>query len=432
VIDELPREWTRPAPDARGIRADAIVAVALAALGAASAVLYSMVGFLDDVRADWWVSALVIAGATLPLVVRRRHPEIAGIVVSAAFIAGQALYVPEVLAIQIALFLAIYSIGGWSRSRRRSIAARIAIIVVMFGWLFISLVRQVAFPELLPDYDPDQPTSTYVATGLISLILNLLYFGAAYVFGERSWASAREHAALTQRTAQLAAERERTSRQAVALERVRIARELHDVVAHHVSVMGVQAGAARRVLTRDPAKAEQALSAVESNAREAVDELHRMLTTLRDEGAEPADPATAGPSTRGVAQLPDLVAEVAATGRPISAETIGAPRALTPVVDLSLHRIAQEALTNALKHSPADAPIDVRLRYLDDAAEIEVVTGTGTRARPTSPGAGLGHIGMRERVAAIGGTVEIGPRRAGGYLVRATLPTARADAGVAS
>lgn len=136
-----------------------------------------------------------------------------------------------------------------------------------------------------------------MAESALALLVNLLYFGSAYVFGEASWQSARRLEALESRTAELDDERERSSRQAVTLERLRIARELHDVVAHHVSVMGVQAGAARRVLARDPEKAARSLSAIENDARSAIDELHRILVALRAEEVT-AHPLTDSASTR--------------------------------------------------------------------------------------------------------------------------------------
>jgi signal transduction histidine kinase len=248
------------------------------------------------------------------------------------------------------------------------------------------------------------------------VITNLLYFIGAWAFGNAMWASARRKAELEGRSAELAAEREFSAAQAVALDRVRIARELHDVVAHHVSVMGVQAGAARRVVQSDPAQASSSLQLVEQNAREAVDELHRLLTTLRDSDA---DAASASASTRGVAQLPQLVA--ATEGATL--QVIGTERPLSSLVGLTLYRVAQEALTNVRKHAGPRATADVRLRYDEKSVELEITdTGSG---HPRRSSGGLGQLGMRERVGAVGGTLELGPRPRGGYLVRATIPVAR-------
>jgi signal transduction histidine kinase len=229
----------------------------------------------------------------------------------------------------------------------------------------------------------------------------------------------------------------------VELERSRIARELHDVVAHHVSVMGLQAGAARRVLERDPARASsdpravEALTVVEQNAREAVDELQRMLGALREPGDVPSTTA----STRGLAQLGELVAEAQAAGLPVSFAAVGEEKPVPPAIGLTVYRIAQESLTNVRKHAGPRASADVRLRYLADAVEIEVsddgagAAGADRAARPRSAARGtaqagsrLGQIGMRERVAAAGGELELGPKPRGGYRVRARLPLAATTA----
>jgi signal transduction histidine kinase len=306
----------------------------------------------------------------------------------------------------------------------------------MFLWVFSELLFRWSYPAGYADLEDggaEGPLDTYLAWGLISIAINLLYFGGAYFFGDRAWAAARERAELDARTAELVAERERSASQAVALERVRIARELHDVVAHHVSVMGVQAGAARRILRRDPDGAAASLEAVEASARSAIDELRRMLGTLRAHGGEPSE-AAAGPSTRGVERLAEIVDAAEQAGRAASLTVVGEPRALPGTVDVVAFRIAQEAVTNTVKHAGAAARIDVRLRYLPDAVEVEVAdTGSGSRTAGRAGGAGLGHVGMRERVAAVGGSIEIGPRPRGGYLVRARLPahaavSARTDA----
>ncbi|MET0304487.1 MAG: sensor histidine kinase [Microbacteriaceae bacterium] len=418
--DAFAPRWERPRPGARGLRFDILFAVIMLGMSALTSALYYRAEIIPD-PAEWWVAALMLVAMHAPLAVRRRWPEVTALACSAAYIASTMLLVPEFLGSQITLFIAIYTIGAWGRHRKRALIVRGVIILGMFLWLFWSLVQQNANPSALPGYTEDTTLSMWVSIGLINIITNLLYFGGAYYFGERAWTAAHERAVLVTRTAELAAERERTSQQAVALERVRIARELHDVVAHHVSVMGVQAGAARRVLTRDTEKAEQALSAVESNARDAVDELHRMLTTLRQDD-ESTDSAVLSPSTRGVDQIESLVGEVEATGRRVRFEQVGETRPVSPAVDMTLHRVTQEALTNVIKHAAPDAAIDVRLRYLAEAVEVEVSNGGGPRP-PRAEGSGLGQVGMRERVSALGGQLEMGPRKAGGYLVRAALPT---------
>lgn len=446
VVDGV--EWIRPHPGRRAFRNDLVLAAVLAVASAGSVVLYRRAGIGDD--APWWGSALWVLGMTAPLAVRRRWPEVVAIAASAAFIVGAMTETMELLFSNIALFIAIYSVGAWSRSRSRANIVRTVIVVSMFAWLFWGLITYSAMQDYLPDLGREGLLSPYVAYGLINVLTNLLYFGGAWYFGDAAYRSARARAELEQRTAELAAERERTRVQAVALERLRIARELHDVVAHHVSVIGVQAGAARRVLAKDPDAAAAALSSIESSARDAVDELHGLLGTLRGDadtgsidlatGRAVGDgPATASTSTRCIDRIDDLVAESATSGLPVTLAIVGEPRAVSAVVDLSAYRIAQEALTNVRKHAGSSATAEVRVRWDDDAVELEV-TDTGTATRSTTPartvdrtdradptGGGLGLLGMRERVAAAGGTLETGPRARGGYLVRARFPLRREE-----
>jgi signal transduction histidine kinase len=212
-------------------------------------------------------------------------------------------------------------------------------------------------------------------------------------------------------------EQEENARRAVFEERVRIARELHDVVAHHVSMMGVQAGAARMVIDRDPSKAKDALTAIEASSRQAVDELHRLLGFLRQAGD--ADDLAPSP---GVGQLPRLVAGMSDSELAVRVGIEGEERPLPPTVDVSAYRIVQEALTNTLKHAQASRA-DVRLRYRPGELEVEIVDDGLGAAGPSGGGSGLGLIGMRERAALHGGRLRAGPEPGGGFAVRVNLPT---------
>jgi signal transduction histidine kinase len=409
--------WLRPRPGRRGYLRDLVGALLLAVGTSISLLLYTRVGIYDE-PAEWWVSALVILALTLPLVLRRRFPELVAVVVSVAFFLVGTLHVPELLFGSIALFVAIYSVGAWSRNRRAATVTRILIIIAMFVWIGVDLVISSSNPDLVSRFSRSGVFSEYASYSLIQVLTNLLYFGGAYYFGSTAYRSARERAELEARTAELARERELSADQAVALDRVRIARELHDVVAHHVSVMGVQAGAARRVLATDPAQASESLATIETSARAAVDELHRLLTTLRE--SDSPDGASTSSSTRGIEQLRDLVDECSAAGTPATLQVIGDERPVTSLVGFTIYRVAQEALTNVRKHAGDRATVDVRLRYLGGGVELEVADdGAGRSLR--SPGTGLGHVGMRERLAAVGGELEVGPRARGGYLVRARI-----------
>jgi signal transduction histidine kinase len=211
-----------------------------------------------------------------------------------------------------------------------------------------------------------------------------------------------------------AVELETTHERVLEEERARIARELHDVIAHSVSVMVVQAGAARMLLDEDPASTRGALLAVERAGREALEEMRRLLGMLRRDGREAE--LVPQPGLDGVEGLLD---HVRATGLAVDLEIAGDPQPLPPGVDLSAYRILQEALTNTVKHAHASA---ARVRVSYDRALVELEVEDDGRGAVGSPNGGHGLVGMRERVELYGGELETGPGAAGGFRVRARLP----------
>ena len=423
--------WHRPSPTRRDYRQDAFVAAIFFVGTLLSSWLYATVAASDD-TATPWVVVLWAAVIALSLAARRRAPEVVAVVVSLAFVGLIPLRVPELLFSTICLFVALYSVGAWSTDRRRATVVRILIVIGMFTWLFVALYVQSLDPSRFPQLSRIGAVSPYAAFGLIQILINLLYFGAAWYFGDAAFQAARQRAALEQRSLELAAERERTSAQVVTLERMRIARELHDVVAHHVSVMGVQAGAARRVIDLDPAQAVSTLSRIEQSARTAIEELHRMLGALRDDSAdarEVTEQSVPDTNARDLDHLAQLVDDATDAGLPTILTLVGEARPVPPTVGLSIYRITQEALTNTRKHGGSGATAEVRVRFRADAVEVEVSdTGAGGPARRSASG-GLGHVGMHERVSATGGSLEVGPKRDGGYLVRAGFPLDEVEAG---
>ncbi|PZQ89072.1 MAG: two-component sensor histidine kinase [Leifsonia xyli] len=412
------QHWTRPGPTRRDRLNDLALAGGLYLAAILSQQLYRIAGIYKD-PADAPLTFALLALAVLPLAMRRSRPIVAAALVSAGFIAAGSLRVPELLILNIALFLAIYSIGAWVSRRPLAIGARGLIVIVMAGWLIIVLFQSATDPDALKGISRVGAFSPLVAYMLVQVLINLLYFTAAWWFGDRGFASAQARAELEQRGRDLERERERTATQAVALDRVRIARELHDAVAHHVSVIGIQAGAARTVLSSDPDAASAALQTIEETSRETIRELHSMLTTLRE-----ADDVV--DSAPGLDRLPELISASRESGVPTEYRVVGEVVKVPSIASVNLYRIAQEALTNVRKHGGPDATADVRLRYDDDHVELEVAN-TGGRAPLRLPG-GLGQLGMRERVAASGGQLELGPRSRGGYLVRARIPLVRASA----
>ncbi|WP_136588030.1 sensor histidine kinase [Microbacterium hydrothermale] len=401
-------------------RGDLVLATVLFLGGLLSAVLSSVSGLYGDEQGSLAIAVVYVAVLAIPIAVRRRWPSVTAVVVSTAYFFAVTFRIPELYAGNIAMFIALYTVGAWEPSRRRATIVRVAIIVGMFAWLFIVMFQdatQPVDPSVEGAFSRAGAFSPFVAYQLLMIGVNALFFGGAYYFGDRSRQQMRERAALEERTAELESEREVTAAQAVALDRVRIARELHDVVAHHVSLMGVQAGVARSLLSRDPDAARDTLASIEGSARESLHELRQLLETLRSPDAD-SSPDTA-PTTHGLTSIRALVDEADAAGLPTTFTVVGEPESDPPaLVQVNLYRIAQEALTNARRHAGPGATADVRLRFSAEAVELEV-SNTG-RSGSSTPG--LGQRGMRERAAVSGGTIEIGPRSRGGWLVRVRVP----------
>lgn len=418
---EARRSPTRAAPTQREHRQDLILAASLFVLALISGALSSISEFYGDRTADLvWVIPVAI-GTTWPLAVRKRYPVPVALVVVVTFFLGQTFYVPEAFVANVSLFIGVYTIGAWMNDRRAALIARMVIMAGIVVWLLVTTLLSVrdAADE---SGAVSGAMSPLVAFMLIQWLINAAYFGGAYYLGDHAYRAALGKQALRTLAAQLEEERELSAAQAVALDRVRIARELHDVVGHHVSAMGVQAGAARTVMATNPDGAAEVLKDVEQGARTAIDELHHLLDTLRDPEAG-AD----APSALRLSDLGDLVRQVTAAGTPTELTVIGDAVTLPALVETSLYRIAQEALTNARRHGGPDAAADVRLRYAPDSVELEV-TNTGRVRAGARPG--IGQLGMRERATAIGGTLHFGRRESlgegsverSGYLVRVIVP----------
>jgi signal transduction histidine kinase len=247
-----------------------------------------------------------------------------------------------------------------------------------------------------------------------------LFVGVAWTTGyvlSRRAAQARE---MAERTSRLEREHAAAAERAVAEERQRIARELHDVIAHSVSVMTVQAGAVRRLLRPEQEKERDALVAVESTGRQALTEMRRLVGLLREQGTMPEFAPQPGLGT-----IDSLLDGVRAAGLPVELEVAGSPHELPPGVDLAAYRVVQEALTNALKYAgPAHAWVEVA--WSDD--QLELTIANDGRSDGDGTGGGQGLDGMRERVSLYGGEIASGPRDGGGYVVRARLPIGGAAA----
>ncbi len=343
-----------------------------------------------------WFAAPAVAVVVLALLGRRLYPFLApaGVWVLAAalsFVDGQ--LVVSALSVYAAGLAAALLLG----SLPNAVPGRIGLAVTLGGAAVIVANS--------PDHTP------------IQFFFVPALFAIAWLAGLGLRERAEQARVAEERAAHAEREREENARRAVFEERVRIARELHDVVAHHVSMMGVQAGAARVVIDRDRAKAKEALSAIEESSRQAVAELHRLLFFLRQVG----DRDDLAPQP-GLDQLPALAATLRDSHLAVEVRIEGETRPLPSTVDVSAYRIVQEALTNTLKHSAASRA-DVHVRYWPDEVEVEIVDdGRPDGAAESGPG-GLGLIGMRERAALHGGQLTAGPARGGGFAVRARLRT---------
>ena len=421
--------WERPRPPVG--RQDLLLAATVAVVGLVSLELVRSVGALDHLTVPWAVQSLaVLTGAGL-LVGRRRWPlTVAALAASHMLLVGVTM--PEVMGqftLQLVYFLAILSGVSWARDRRLMIGVIGAIVLAMFVWIALQFAVGTAIQDLVDEgrgTSRDGLIGPIPAAVALTLIINAAYFGGAVLGGQISWRNARQKALLGQQAGTIRAQSDTLRRRAVTDERLRIARELHDVVGHHVSVIGIQAAAARRVLDSDPEAAATALGDIERSSREAVTQMRGLLGTLRDLGEEPGERDDRAPEP-GVDALPALVAERTASGLHTEYDVVesspGAAQLVPAPLGLSLYRVAQEALANTAKHSTArSARVVLRVENRTRAPYAEVEVLDDGRPRGATSGSGLGHLGMRERAAGMRGEVEIGPRPTGGYRVRVRVP----------
>ena len=338
---------------------------------------------------------IVALGIAALMLWRRRYPVAAS--VGIATLAGLFEFIGrEAGVILIAAYLvAFYSVGAFTELRRA---------VIGFGLTYAATVAALFADPNVRDVWENAVFVAVVATSA--------WIGGVLVRLNRS-----RSAKLAELARQLEHERDERARLAVAAERGRIARELHDVVAHGVSLIVVQAGAGRHALTDDPQRAQAAFAAIEGAARQALAEMRLMLGLLRD-GSESASAAP----LPGLDDVDGLVNDVRHAGVDVDIRTEGEPRELPTGVDLAAFRVLQEALTNVRRHAPG-AHASVAVRYTPAAIEIDVVDDGGSPDPARAlPAGGHGLIGMRERVHLYGGQLEAGPHPGGGFAVKASIP----------
>jgi signal transduction histidine kinase len=350
----------------------------------------------DRIAGKSWAISLWPALVCLPLCWRRTRPLMAMAVVGfgiclQAVLSGST---PDGLEMIWIFVVAGYSVAAYTA--RREAVAGLAILVATYG---VYTVENAGFRNGVVG---DQWAIAFFAA----------FFAAAWLIG--AWIRSRREAA---RAASRAADLERRTAEALAEERARVARELHDIVSHNLSVVVLQASGARAQPERDPAAVQDTLEKIESSSREALTEMRRMLGVLRMADGEVADLSP----QPGLAELTALVEGVRQAGLPVDLTVDGDVASIPPAVALSAFRIVQEGLTNALRHA---GPARARVRVWRDGTDVSVEVvddgrGTGDEA---SAGAEQGLLGMRERVGLLGGTLCAGPEAAGGFAVRARLP----------
>ena len=395
VRAEIPKNKTfAPATiDIDGVRR--IIGYAVLQDGRVTGVLKNLPHNLPPLPQPSTAALVAVALTAAPLAVRRRYPVAAGCVIMAAVLVSRNWTPPVTFATAI---FAAYSAVVYSKYRQ------LAVGVVLTGAIIITMTFPNTLPRVSERYTAFLVVIPVVAAGL----------------GMREWRRRASDSAARLRRAE--AEHEAATRRAVEVERARIASELHDVVTHNVSVMVVQAGAARQVLASSPGDAIQALLAVEASGRTAMTELRHLLGLLCPAG--PADDDAALRPQPGLGQLGSLIRRVSAAGLPVDLHTSGTPHGLPPGLDLVAYRIVQEGLTNVINHA-GQAPATVRLEYRRQELVITVTDdggGTGGSGLGGAGTNGRGLLGLRERLAVYGGDLSAGPRPGGGWRLRARIP----------
>ena len=420
-------------PGPASARVDVLLAVVLFLLSALGLELARSAGGTISAH-PIWAEYLALVAMAAPIAARRRWPLSVAVATSLAFfVVGVTM--PDIaiqFSVQVLYFFALFSAMAWARSRRQAVVVMGGVLLLMFGWLAWQFsigngIDQInaargAGPRPEGVFSPIAAALTY------TFLINIIYFGGATLGGQAAWRAGRQRAHLAEQTERLRAQAGDLREHAVVKERLRIARELHDAVAHHVSVMGIQAGAARKVLARDPAAASTALACVEGSSREAVTEMRALLGTLRQGAPDGAGGSSSRAPRPGVEAIGQLVEQLEGPDLTVRYSVVkdgpGALDRVSPAAGLTLYRTVQEALNNVRRHSTASRA-DVVLRVQTGAgqagfAEVEVLDDG--RPRSGTSGSGLGLLGMRERVTSLDGTLEIGPRVTGGFRVRVRLP----------
>ena len=430
-------EWERPGPDRRAVLNDVWLAVLAFVVSVLGAELMRSLGAFENERlgVGWQYVGMVTAAALV--VIRRSHPVLVTALAGVHMLV-LGLLVPmtmSTLPMQALYFFLIFSGVAWARDRRALLAAVALTLTLMAAWLAWTFALGRGLEQMVSSFGPEAEEGAGLFSPVVgmvgyTLLVNVIFFGGAIVLGQVAWDGARRTAQVLDQARTIAAQARRLRDQAVVDERLRIARELHDVVAHHVSVMGVQAAAARRVMGKDPEAAAAALASVEQSSRDAVTQMRGLLGTLRSGGDGDGDGVGdggdgVGGDVRGasaedrtpqptLADLPQLAARATTPTCEVVVDVVeatdGAAARVAPPLQLTAYRVVQEALANVHRHSTARSARAV-VRVDEDAGCLEIEVVDDGTPRVGSAGTGLGLVGMEERASHLGGRVEAGPRR---------------------
>jgi signal transduction histidine kinase len=405
----------------------------------------------DHDSLDWWIFAAPMVAA---LVIRRRLPVLAVGLATVGTLGHHVWLGGDFETLDLAVPLTLYTLASSDRPRRISMATLFVTVALAAIVSAVDLVRWASRPTVQPGADepasepvaklaelrrfldglgivkpsaggsPEAPPAVDAPATFGDLLASaawqtlglMLVVGFAFAVGDGVRSRRAHLRTLEIRAADLEREQSQRIALATAAERARITRELHDVIAHGLSVIVVQAQGAAAALNRHPDRTAAALQSVITAGRASLAEMRRLLDVVRQ---DPTDETRLEPQP-GIGALPELIDRIRAAGTPVTFTIDGEPVPLAPSVDLSAYRIAQEALTNALKHAGAQAQATVEIRFRTDAVEVDVADDGVGGSEPPTEGGGL--RGIAERVAALGGELTVGPGESGGFRVRAVLP----------
>ena len=439
-FSQIDPDWERPTPPTASLRRDVLVWLVVLAATLLLNTAYHSAGFLGDnaqqIHHSYWAAAAM----TLPLIFRRVYPLSMMLLATALFftLSYVSEIAPATLSYQLCYFAVLYAGIAWGKNRTLTwvvyaLVCTAALVWIVVAWVVTDSAYSIAGVEEYSGGLFSQATAGYV----MACMTNLFYFGCAALMGRTAWNQAYQRTALAAQARQLEQQAEQMAQDAVTRDRLRIARELHDSVGHHVSSMGIQAAAARRALAKKPELAAEPLANIEKLARSSVSEMKNLIRVMRAAGeAEHGGGSAKEPQIAEIFNLVEHMSSVGVQTRlQVGDQDLARLTHLHQGTQLSIYRMAQEALTNVRKHSAAqNAVLALRTGGSPGAhwAELEVTDngpatglerGEGQEHIPDPSRHGYGLQGIRERAAALGGTYWAGRRHgAPGWKVQVRFP----------